>query len=158
MGDLNSRIGDFSPKSPPKKAVILQHKIEQFNRSNQGNRLGDLNSRIGDFSPKSPPKKAVILQHKNLKTMEDLLEQLSDLIAQKVVEKMESTSKAFEQVPENHQEDLTIDELVEKLRISKPTVFRHRKSGLLTPSYYVGRSPRFTPEDIERYLKNFKNQ
>lgn len=90
--------------------------------------------------------------------MEEFFEQLSDLIAQKVFEKIESTSKAVEQVPENHQEDLTIDELAEKLKISKPTVFRHRKLGLLTPSHYVGRSPRFTPEDIERYLKNFKNQ
>ena len=67
LGDLNSRIGDFSPKRPLKKAVTLQHKIEQFNRSNQANYLGDLNSRIGDFSPKRPLKKAVTLQHKTLR-------------------------------------------------------------------------------------------
>jgi predicted site-specific integrase-resolvase len=37
--------------------------------------------------------------------------------------------------------------------ISVKTVYRYEKSGLITPAFHVGRSPRFAIEELEKIAK-----
>ncbi len=52
----------------------------------------------------------------------------------------------------------SINEVCERVRISKATLNRHRKCGYITPSCYVGRSPRFSEVDIDKYLRLFNSE
>ena len=47
------------------------------------------------------------------------------------------------------------EDVCKRLAVSKQTLYRHRKLGLITPSGYVGRSPRFSDADIASYLTKF---
>jgi len=51
---------------------------------------------------------------------------------------------------------LRICDVCKMVGISKTTLQRHRLAGRISPSYYVGVSPRFTMEDVEHYLTQFK--
>ena len=55
-------------------------------------------------------------------------------------------------------ESYKIEEVCKRLKVSKATLARHRKAGLLKASVYVGRSPRFTEEDIQKYLQKFESK
>lgn len=55
-------------------------------------------------------------------------------------------------------ESYKIEEVCKRLKVSKATLGRHRKAGLLKASVYVGRSPRFTEEDIQKYLQKFESK
>ena len=51
----------------------------------------------------------------------------------------------------------TREEVSELAKVSLPTLDRHRKMGLISESYYVGQSPRFTEQDIKNYISKFKD-
>ena len=46
------------------------------------------------------------------------------------------------------------DEVCQILRISISTLKRFRINGTLTPNFYVGKSPRYTRQNIENYIQN----
>lgn len=50
----------------------------------------------------------------------------------------------------------TTEELCQKLRITKSTLYRHRNLGYIKPAVYVGRKPLFNQASIDEYLSNFK--
>ena len=52
----------------------------------------------------------------------------------------------------------SINEVCERVKISKATLNRHRKCGYITPSCYVGRTPRFSEVDIDKYLRIFNSE
>lgn len=92
----------------------------------------------------------------------DLADEFATLIATKVVDILEErglviVNAASQGVSERqeHQTLYTIDEVCERVKVSKPTLNVHRRRGYITLSHYVGRSPRFTEADIERYLDIF---
>lgn len=41
------------------------------------------------------------------------------------------------------------------LHIHRSTLYRHKACGFISPSYYVGSKPLYTPEDIDAYLAKF---
>ncbi len=49
----------------------------------------------------------------------------------------------------------SIDDVCQRLKISKATLNRHRERGYISPTCYVGRSPRFSDADIQNYLNKF---
>lgn len=92
-------------------------------------------------------------------TIED---QLADAVASKVVDKLieeglvsnkASVPEAVVGIPQLY----TREEVSELARVSLPTLDRHRKMGLISESYYVGQSPRFTEEDIKKYISKFED-
>lgn len=92
----------------------------------------------------------------------DLADEFATLIATKVVDILEERGLVIVNAPSQDTSErqvpptlYTIDEVCERVKVSKPTLQRHRNRGYITPSYYVGRSPRFTEADIEKYLESF---
>ena len=51
----------------------------------------------------------------------------------------------------------SIDDVCQRLKISPATFKRHRERGYISPTCYVGRSPRFSEADIEKYLSHFNS-
>lgn len=93
-------------------------------------------------------------------TIED---QLADAVASKVVDKLieEGLVSNKASVPEKVvgiPQLYTREEVSELARVSLPTLDRHRKMGLISESYYVGQSPRFTEEDIKKYISKFEDR
>ena len=82
-----------------------------------------------------------------------IVEAVSDGILQQISEKMDSIKSSSNVGAEP--EVFSISDVCESLKISKPTLSRHIKQGYLSPSFYVGRSPRFTRSAIENYINNF---
>ena len=96
--------------------------------------------------------------------IETLLEDFAQLVAEKVVAMIKEgddnnvkSNAPAEQPRESSETSYTIEEVCQKLKISKATLSRHRNLGYLTTSFYVGRSPRFTEEDIQKYLRSFNS-
>ena len=88
--------------------------------------------------------------------MEKFLDEFTSMLAKKVYDDLvESGCVASSKKNEPSEKLYSIAEVCERLSVSKPTLFRHRKMGLITPSGYVGRSPRFSEEDIANYLTKF---
>lgn len=87
----------------------------------------------------------------NLKNMNDFFEKIAAEIAAKVCSTLGQTTN--ERMENQY---LTTEEVCRRLGVSKTTLFRFRKEGMISPSYFIGRSPRFTEEDIENYLKEAK--
>jgi len=92
-------------------------------------------------------------------TIED---QLADAVASKVVDKLIEEGLVADRanVPEEVvgiPKLYTREEVSELARVSLPTLDRHRKMGLISESYYVGQSPRFTEEDIKKYISKFED-
>lgn len=85
-----------------------------------------------------------------------IVEAVSDGILQRIFEKMDSIKSSSNVGVEP--EVLSISDVCERLKISKPTLSRHMKQGYLSPSFYVGRSPRFTRSAIENYINNFNKK
>ncbi len=96
--------------------------------------------------------------------MEDFIEQFAEIVAEKIAAHLKedagttSTSVTNAAQQQESQDSYTIEELCTRLKISKPTLARHRRQGFLHTSYYVGRSPRFTEEDIQNYLLKFNDR
>ena len=92
----------------------------------------------------------------------NLAEEFATLIATKVVDILEErglvvvnpSPQAINERPE-YPTLYTIDEVCDRLKISHETLHRHRRIGYIIPSHYIGRSPRFTEEDIKKYLMLF---
>lgn len=92
----------------------------------------------------------------------DFTELLVDRIAEKVVERLKEEGLVMVSPSSNAKDNppkqtmYNIKQVCERLSISKETLHNHRRCGLLKASYYVGRSPRFSEEDIKDYLNKFK--
>ena len=82
-----------------------------------------------------------------------LLEQLTDAIALRVVEKMKESSKDLKQ--EVIGTYLTVDDVCKMLHVSKSKLYRHQKLGYVKPVRYVGRTPLFDENTIQEYLNVF---
>lgn len=70
----------------------------------------------------------------------------------------EMAQEATSQVINNPQKEdvlLTTAEVSRRVKISVSTLYRHRALGWISPSHYVGRSPRYTEEDVQRYINLF---
>lgn len=88
--------------------------------------------------------------------MKDFLDDFATIVAEKVQNSLiDGGYVAHGNTNEPSVKLYSIAEVCERLSVSKPTLFRHRKMGLITPSGYVGRSPRFSEEDIANYLTKF---
>lgn len=96
--------------------------------------------------------------------MEKLIEQFAEIVAEKVAAHLKedagttSTSVTNAAQQQESQDSYTIQELCARLKISKPTLDRHRRQGFLHTSFYVGRSPRFTEDDVQKYLLKFNDR
>lgn len=84
-----------------------------------------------------------------------IVESVSDGILQKLKESLDCIKSAKSE--EDESEVLCILDVCKRLKISKSTLWRHMKRGYLTPSYYVGHSPRFTQGAINEYLNKFNH-
>ena len=84
-----------------------------------------------------------------------IVESVSDGILQKLKESLDCIKSAKSE--EDESEVLCILDVCKRLKISKSTLWRHMKRGYLTPSYYVGHSPRFTQGAIYEYLNKFNH-
>lgn len=82
-----------------------------------------------------------------------IVETVSEGILQKIKESMDYIKPSKNEPVES--EIFSISDVCERLKISKVTLSRHIKQGYLTPSFYVGRSPRFTHSAIEEYVSKF---
>lgn len=82
-----------------------------------------------------------------------LVETVSEGILQKINENLDCIKSSISK--EEESEVFSRDEVCKRLKISKPTLSRHIKLGYLKPSFYVGRSPRFTQSTIEEYVSKF---
>jgi excisionase family DNA binding protein len=89
--------------------------------------------------------------------MEEIIEILAMKIAKNVAEILQNGACDVDvkQMDDTSCESYKIEEVCKRLKVSKATLARHRKAGLLKASVYVGRSPRFTEEDINKYLQKF---
>lgn len=86
--------------------------------------------------------------------MDELMNILAMKIAENVAELLQNGGrhKDVKETEPPSCESYKIEEVCKRLKVSRATLDRHRKAGLLKPSFYVGRSPRFTEEDIQKYL------
>lgn len=82
-----------------------------------------------------------------------IVEAVSEGILQKIKENWGDVKSSRNEKEEN--EVFSITDVCNRLKISKPTLSRHIKLGYLKPSFYVGRSPRFTQSTIEEYISKF---
>ena len=99
------------------------------------------------------------MENKHHKSIED---QLADAVASKVVDKLIEEGLVTDNVSVPEEvvgipKLYTREEVSELARVSLPTLDRHRKMGLISESYYVGQSPRFTEEDIKKYISKFED-
>ena len=92
--------------------------------------------------------------------MEEIIEILAMKIAKNVAEILQNGACDVDvkQMDDTSCESYKIEEVCKRLKVSKATLARHRKAGLLKASVYVGRSPRFTEGDIQKYLQKFESK
>lgn len=79
--------------------------------------------------------------------MEQIIFQIAEIISNNL--------KGALPAPSEPQEYYTIEDVCTRLHISKSTLHRHRKSGYIRPTAYVGRKPLFDEKAIAQYLKAF---
>ncbi len=82
-----------------------------------------------------------------------IVETVSEGILQKIKENWGDVKSSKSEKEES--EVFSISDVCKRLKISKVTLSRHMKQGYLKPSFYVGRSPRFTHSAIEEYISMF---
>lgn len=92
----------------------------------------------------------------------NIADEFATLVAAKVVEMLEERGLVMAApAPKSKQEKeqsttlYSVDEVCQRLKISKATLYRHRDCGYIKPSCYVGKSPRFTEANIQDYLNRF---
>lgn len=95
----------------------------------------------------------------------NIADEFATMVAAKVVDFLEEKGLVIADNASCSKEQQTlsptlysINEVCERMRISKATLNRHRKCGYITPSCYVGRSPRFSEVDIDKYLRIFNSE
>ena len=89
--------------------------------------------------------------------MIEFLEKFTSALAKKVQDGL--IEKGFVALSKNEEPSVKLysaEDVCKRLSVSKQTLYRHRKLGLITPSGYVGRSPRFSDADIASYLTKFR--
>lgn len=83
--------------------------------------------------------------------MKKILNEIAIIIAEKVNDHIKLFSKGNE---ESCDDDLlTTEQVCKKLHISRATLYRHRRAGLITPTCYVGRKPLYSNKSI---IKNYE--
>lgn len=89
--------------------------------------------------------------------MEDLIKSIVETVSEGILQKIkENWSDVKPSKSEKEESEVfSISDVCKRLKISKPTLSRHMKQGYLKPSFYVGRSPRFTHSAIEEYISKF---
>ena len=94
----------------------------------------------------------------------NIADEFAAMVAAKVVDILEEKGlvmAADASCPKEVQPQSTtlysIDEVCKRLKITKATFNRHRSRGYISPTCYVGRSPRFTEADIQNYLEKFND-
>ncbi len=98
----------------------------------------------------------------NMRNDINIADEFATLVAAKVVEMLEERGLVMAApTPKSKQEKeqsttlYSVDEVCQRLKISKATLYRHRDLGYIKPSCHVGRSPRFTEANIQDYLNRF---
>lgn len=86
-----------------------------------------------------------------LKMEKEIRNLIKEIVAEVVEEAYMSQSKDETTTEEKF---LTVAQVCEKLQISRATLYRHESAGLIRPSMYVGRSPRFSENDLVKYYKS----
>lgn len=90
--------------------------------------------------------------------MDEILEQITDLIADKVADRL---SGKFGQDKDGLDEQkrgvelYTAKQVCDMLHMSKSKLYRHQKEGYIKPTQYVGRTPLYSKQAIDKYLKIF---
>ena len=82
--------------------------------------------------------------------MNEILQKLANLVADKIRitgNDQLSSKETFEL------KYFTVSEVCELLHISRSTLYRHRKLGLIVPSAFAGRRVLFTRSDIDSYAR-----
>lgn len=83
--------------------------------------------------------------------MKKILNEIAIIIAEKVNDHIKILSKGDE---ESCDDDLlTTEQVCKKLHISRATLYRHRRAGLITPTCYVGRKPLYSNKSL---IKNYE--
>lgn len=95
----------------------------------------------------------------------NIVDEFASLVAAKVVEMLKESGMvmaASAAAPTRNSGQIptlyTVDEVRERVKVSKATLYRHINDGLIKPSHYVGKSPRFTDDDILKYLLCFNDE
>lgn len=89
--------------------------------------------------------------------MDELINQIVETVSEGILQQIKENLDCIKS-SKNEKEESEVfsrDEVCKRLKISKPTLSRHIKQGYLKPSFYVGRSPRFTQSTIEEYISKF---
>lgn len=89
--------------------------------------------------------------------MDDIINKIVEIVSEGILQKIKENLDCIKS-SKNEKEESEVfsrDEVCKRLKISKPTLSRHIKLGYLKPSFYVGRSPRFTLSTIEEYIGMF---
>lgn len=89
--------------------------------------------------------------------MEELINQIVETVSEGILQKINENLDCIKSLKSEKEESevFSRDDVCKRLKISKPTLSRHIKQGYLKPSFYVGRSPRFTQSTIEEYISKF---
>lgn len=90
--------------------------------------------------------------------MNEFIEHVADLIAGKVADRLSGEfGQGKESLEEQKQgvELYTVKQVCEMLHMSKSKLYRHQKDGYIKPTQYVGRTPLYSKQTIDEYLKIF---
>ena len=90
---------------------------------------------------------------------EEKIKKVSDLVADKVAGQVSEMLKSVLKGRNETDEDLklyTVKNICVMLHISRSKLYRHQKMGLISPTQYVGRTPLYSRQTIEKYLDSFK--
>lgn len=90
--------------------------------------------------------------------MDEILEQITDLIADKVADRLSGKfGQDKDSLDEQKQgvELYTAKQVCDMLHMSKSKLYRHQKEGYIKPTQYVGRTPLYSKQAIDEYLKIF---
>ena len=82
--------------------------------------------------------------------MNEIFNNFIDLVAERLRSSILDLNNCTKQVLDD--ELFTIEQVCEKLHISRATFYRHRNMGLIVPTKFAGRRPLLTQEDIDKYL------
>lgn len=87
-----------------------------------------------------------------MKELARFIQQFAKEVAEQIKKEVTNSSDAS---AINEKEWYSVEEVCNKLRITKSTLYRHRNLGYIKPAAYVGRKPLFNKASIVDYLKNF---
>ena len=90
--------------------------------------------------------------------MDEIIEKVADLIADKVANRLSGEFRQDKDgldEPKQGMELYTAKQVCDMLHMSKSKLYRHQKEGYIKPTQYVGRTPLYSKQMIDEYLKIF---